>query len=63
MLHFFSRDREDVQHFNHYLHDYISHRVCRRYCGISLEALEKVLDTFEEIDEGILAGFDIFGRL
>ena len=27
------------------------------------EALEEVLNTLEEIDEGVLAGLDIFGRL
>jgi hypothetical protein len=28
-----------------------------------LEALEEVLDTLEEIDECVLAGFDVLGRL
>jgi hypothetical protein len=27
------------------------------------EALEEVFDTLEEIDESVLAGLDIFGRL
>ena len=63
LLHFLRRNCENVQHFNQYLHDYIGHRVRRRHCGISLQPLEKVLNTLEEIDESIFAGFDVLGRL
>ena len=63
LLHFLRRNREDVQHFYHYLHNYIGHYVRRPHCGISLQPLEKVLDTLEEVDESIFAGFDVLGRL
>jgi hypothetical protein len=31
--------------------------------GVRLEALEEELDTFEKINENLLVGFGIFGRL
>src|SRR6266702_1400176 len=61
--HLFRCNREDVQHFDHYRHDYVGHCVCRSHCGIRLEALEEVLDTLEEIDKGILAGINILCSL
>ena len=61
--HLLRRNREDVQHFDHDLHDYVGHGVCRWHSGISLEALEEVLDAPEEIGEGILARFNILGCL
>jgi hypothetical protein len=63
LSHFLRSNCEDVQHLDHDLHDYVRHCVCWRYCSIRLEPLEEVLDTFKEIDEGLLAGLDIFGRL
>ena len=63
LSHFLRSNCEDVQHLDHDLHDYVRHCICWRYCGIRLEALEEVFDTFKEIDEGLLASFDIFGRL
>ena len=61
--HFLRCDREDVQHLNHDLYYNVRHRVCRRHRGISLKAFEEVFDTLKEIDECILARFDIFGCL
>ena len=63
LSHFLRSNCEDIQNFDHNLHDYVCHGARWRYCGIRLEALEEALDTFKEIDEGLLAGFDILGRL
>ena len=63
LSHFLRRDREDVQHLDHDLYYDVLHRVCRRHGYISLKTFEEVFDTLEEIDERILAGFNIFGRL
>ena len=63
LSHFLRCDREDIQHLDHYLHYDVRHRVCRRHRGISLKTLEEVLHALEEIDERILAGFNIFSRL
>ena len=63
LSHFLRRDREDVQHLDHYLYYDVRHRVCRRHGGISLEAFEEVLDAFEEIDERILTRFNVLSRL
>ena len=63
LLHLFCRNREDVQHFDHYLHDYVSHCGCRRHCDMRFEALEEVLDAPEEIDESLFARFNILGCL
>ena len=63
LSYFLRCDCEDVQHLDHYFHDYVSHRVCRRHCGMRFEALKEVLDTVEEIDQSVLACLNIFGRL
>ena len=63
LSHFLRRDREDVQHLDHYLYYDVRHRVCRRHGGISLEAFEEVLHVLEEIDERILTRFNVLSRL
>ena len=63
LSHFLCCNREYVQHLNHDLHGYVGHGICRRHRRIRLEALEEELDTLEELNEGILAGFDVFGCL
>jgi hypothetical protein len=56
-------DREDIQHLDHYLHNYLRHGICWSYRRIRLEALEKVLHVLEQIDESFLACFNILGCL
>jgi hypothetical protein len=63
LLHLLCCNREDIQHLNHYLHDYVRHCIRWLYCRMRLEALEEVLDVLEEIDEGAMARFDILGCL
>ena len=56
-------DSENIQYFNHYLNNDVRHR--RRWwnLGICLQAFEKVLDPFEDVDQGILYCTDILSRL
>ena len=56
-------DSENIQYFHHYLNDDILHR--RRWwdLGVGLQAFEEVLDTFKDIDQGILRCIDILDRL
>ena len=57
------RNSEDVQYFNHYLHDDVRHRCGWRNFGIDLEAFEKVLNTLKDVDEGLLACTNVLSRL
>jgi hypothetical protein len=63
LSHFLRCNREDVQHLDHDLYSYVRHGTCWRHCCIRLKALEEVLDTLEELDKDILAGFNFFGCL
>jgi hypothetical protein len=63
LLHLLRRNREDVQDFNHDLHDYASHRVSWWHFRVRFKPFEEVLDTLEEISKGFLARFDILGSL
>jgi hypothetical protein len=62
-VHLLCRESEDRQHFNHYLNEYFGHRRCGRDLRVDLEASEEVFDTFKKIDQGIIASFDVLGRL
>jgi hypothetical protein len=63
MLHLLRRNREDVQDFNHDLHDNVSHRVSWWHFRVSLKPFKEVLDTLEEVGKGFLTRFDILGSL
>jgi hypothetical protein len=56
-------DREDGKYFGHDFDDNVSH--CRGgcHCRVRLEASEKNFDPFEQVNERILARFDILCRL
>jgi hypothetical protein len=62
-LHLLCRESEDRQYLNHYLDKNFCHRRCGRDVSVDLEASEEVFDTFKKIDEGIMASFDVLGRL
>ena len=54
---------ENVEHFNHYLHDDVRHcRGCWDFC-VGLEPFEEVLDTLKDVDEGLLSCINILNRL
>ena len=59
----FCSDSENIQHFRHNLHDNVCH--CRRWWDlrIRLQAFEEVLDTFKDVDHGVLRCVDILDRL
>jgi hypothetical protein len=59
----FCGQSKDGKDFNHYLHKYILHRIGEYDLGIDTKAVEEMMDAFEEVDKGIIAGTDIFGRL
>jgi hypothetical protein len=61
--HLFRGNREDAQHFDHNLHDYVRHCLRRFHCRIGLKTLEEFFDAIEEIDQGVLARFNILGYL
>jgi hypothetical protein len=44
-------DGEDTKHFDQYIHNHISHRSSWWHFRIRLEALEKVLDVREDVNE------------
>ena len=56
-------DSEDIQYFYHYLHDDARH--CRRWWDlrICLQAFEEVLDTFKDVNQGLLRCADVLNRL
>ena len=56
-------DSENIQNFHHYLHDDIGHRLVWSDLRIPLQTFEKVLDTFENVDQGLLRRVDILNRL
>jgi hypothetical protein len=57
------RDTKDVQYFHHYLHDDVRLGSAWSNLCISLQALEKVLDPFKDVDQGILRCNNILSRL
>ena len=63
LLHLFRRNPQDVQHFNHYLYDNVRHRRIRSNLGIGLQASEKVLDAFKDVNESLLCRNNILSRL
>jgi len=63
LLHLLRRNREDVQDFDHDLHDYVSHRLSWWHFHVRFEAFEEIFDTLEEIDKGLLTRVNILGGL
>jgi hypothetical protein len=65
LVNLFGRESKYSQHFNYYF----NYRVCHRESGfdlhirINLETSCEVLDTLENIDEGIVACPHVLGRL
>jgi hypothetical protein len=57
------RDSENIQYFHHNLHDDVRHRRGWWNLRIRLEAFEKVLYSFKDVDQGLLRCTDILGRL
>jgi hypothetical protein len=49
------RNSQDIQYFDHYLHDDVRHRRAWSNLGIGLQASEKVLDALKDVDQGLLA--------
>jgi hypothetical protein len=48
---------------DHDLHDHVGHRFGRSHFCVGLKTLEETLDAHEDVDEHILARFNIFSRL
>jgi hypothetical protein len=63
MLDLLLRLRKDGKQLNHYLSDNLRHQRAQRDLGIDLEAFEEAPDTFEELEESVIARTDPFGRL
>ena len=57
------RDSENIQNFHHYLHDDIRHCLVWSDLRIRLETSEKVLDTFKNVDQGLLRCIHILNCL
>lgn len=55
--------RKNGEYFHHDFQHDVDHRLGRWKFCIGLKALEKVLDSLEEIDEHLLTCIDILGRL
>ena len=63
LLYLLCRDSEDIEYFNHYLHDDVRHRHGWWNFGIRLEAFEEVLNALKDVDEGLLGCTNILSRL
>ena len=61
--HLLRRNGQDSKDLSHNLCNDIRHCRSRRYLDVALKALEKVFDSFEDVDECILACLDILGHL
>ena len=57
------RKSKDSDYFRHYLDHHLGHRGSGRDLGIDIESSEKILDTFEDIDQGVVTCVYILGRL
>ena len=51
------RDAQNIQDFHHYLDDDICHCLAWLDLHIRLQPFEKVLDTFQDVDQGLWAVF------
>ena len=56
-------DCENRKYLDHDLHDHVGHHFSRSHFGVGLKTFEETLDAHEDIDEHILARFNIFSRL
>ena len=63
MLYLLCRDSENIQNFHHYRHDNVRHCIAWFDLRIRLQTFEEVLDTFENVDQGLLPRVDILNRL
>lgn len=59
LLDILRRKGQNGEYFNHYLHSHIRHCGSRWDLRIDMETLEEIPDTFEEIDEGVVARADL----
>ena len=57
------RNSEDIEYFDHYLHDDVCHRLRWRNFGIGLETFEKGFNSLEYVDESLLGCTNILSRL
>jgi hypothetical protein len=57
------RNGQDIQYLNHYLNDDVRHRRVWSNLGIGLQAFEKVLNAFEDVNQSLLGSNDILSRL
>jgi hypothetical protein len=63
VLHLPRCNREDVQNFDHYFNNDISHRLSWWHFRVSLKASEEIFDTFEQIGKRFFTRVNIFGSL
>jgi hypothetical protein len=54
LLDLFGNQREGREKFHEYLDNNLSHSDCRRDPGIDVEAVQKMFDRLEQIDQGIV---------
>ena len=61
VLYLLRRDGQDNNDLSHNICNNIRHFRVRRHLDVALKASEKVFDTFEDVNEGVLACLDILG--
>lgn len=63
LLDILRRQGQNGEYFNHYLYSHIGHRRGGGELSINMEPLEEIPDTFEEINERVVARTDLAGCL
>ena len=63
LIYLLCRDSKYIQHFNHYLHDDVRHRLSWSNLGIGLHASEEVLDPLKYVNKSLLGSNNVLRRL
>ena len=63
LFNLFGRKREGGEQLHQYFDRHLSHGDCMRNLGIDLEAIQKMFDRLELINEGIVTGINVLSHL